>query len=103
MITVRGTGGAVMSFSGDPFPPGIARQIENGDLVVISADGEIPDDGTPDFTDDQPPGAPPLPRRADNRAVWAQFAISQGMDRDEAAAMTKTQLVDEFTRLRAVS
>jgi hypothetical protein len=101
-ITVRGGAGAELYFSASPLPPGIAEQIAKGDLIVIDSDVPV-DDGTPDFEDHPPPGAPPLPKRADNRATWTAFAIGQGMDRDTANSMTKAELVTEFTRLRVAS
>lgn len=56
-----------------------------------------PDDGTeqpadPDG-DGQPADAPPLPPRSASRAVWAEFAIGQGMDREQAAAMSRGELI----------
>jgi hypothetical protein len=43
------------------------------------------------------PDAPPLPKRADSRATWVDFAVSQGMGREQAASMTKNELVEAFT------
>lgn len=44
-----------------------------------------------------PPDAPPLPSVKEVRAVWAKFAISQGMDRAEANSLTKAQLIERLT------
>ena len=36
------------------------------------------------------------PSESDLKAVWVDHAVSQGADRDEAEAMTKAQLVEQF-------
>jgi len=103
-IHLRGESGAVLYFSdGAALHEGIMHRISRGDLVRINPDGTPWDDSTPEITDDKPPDAPPLPGVRENRAVWVEFAISQGMDRAEAANLIKAQLIEEFTRLRAVS
>lgn len=51
-------------------------------------------------TEPPPPGPsdlPPLPGAKEVRAVWAEFAISQGMDRAEAGSLTKAQLIERLT------
>ena len=103
LIHVLGESGSVMYFDRDELPEAIAGRLENGDLTRVNADGSPWDDSTPEITDDQPADAPPLPSVRDNRAAWTAFAISQGMDRDRAALLTKAQLIGEFTRLRSVS
>jgi hypothetical protein len=32
--------------------------------------------------------------------VWIQFALSQGMDREQANSMTKAALIEVFTRVQ---
>ncbi|MGH3296097.1 MAG: hypothetical protein ACRDP7_30290 [Trebonia sp.] len=104
LIHLRGESGAVLYFSDDArLPEGIGHRIARGDLVRVNPDGSPWDDSTPDITDNQPPDAPPLPGVKENRAVWVEFAIGQGMDRTEANNLTKAQLIHEFTKLRAVS
>lgn len=36
------------------------------------------------------------PAKADSKATWVDYAVSQGADRDEAEASTKQQLVDTY-------
>lgn len=36
------------------------------------------------------------PASSDKKAVWVDHAVAQGMDRDEAEAMTKADLVDTY-------
>jgi len=106
-IWIRGENGALHCFD-VPLPPGIASRLDKGDLLRVGSDGSpwtAPDAGEPP----EPPagdgplpdGAPRLPARSASRAVWAKFAVSQGMDRDKAATMAKADLVAEFTQERA--
>lgn len=37
-----------------------------------------------------------VPRRNAKKTEWIDFAVSQGMDRDEADEMTRDQLADRF-------
>lgn len=103
LIHVLGESGSVMYFDRDELPEAIAGRLENGDLTRVNADGSPWDDLTPEITDDKPPDAPSLPSVRENRAAWTAFAIGQGMEREKAALLTKAQLIEEFTRLRAVS
>ena len=105
VIHLRGESSVVCSFS-LPLHPHIQGRLDKGDLVRVNVDGSpwvAPDEpGTePEAPSGPlPDGAPPLPKRNESRAVWQQFAIGQGMDRDKAAAMTKAELVEEFTKPR---
>lgn len=36
------------------------------------------------------------PTKSDNKDVWVEHAVAQGMDRDEAEASTKAALVDAY-------
>jgi hypothetical protein len=58
------------------------------------------DDVDPGETDGEsgPPDAPPLPAKSASRAVWAEFAISQGMERAKAADMSRGQLIAALTQ-----
>jgi hypothetical protein len=95
---IRGENGAVHLFD-LPLPLGIAKRLDRGDLARVEADG------SPWVERDEPepaevvevPDAPPLPKRAESRAVWAQFAVSQGMPRAEAATATKADLIALLT------
>lgn len=95
LVYLRSERGVVLAF-GQPVPDVIAAQVRRGDLTLCRPDGS-------DLQVDKAAAAPPLPKRSAARQVWVDFAISQGMDRGRVAAMTRAELVDKFTRLRAVS
>lgn len=103
-VWFRGENGMLNVFD-EPLPAGIRHRLDRGDLVRVNPDGTPWADGQePDGGDEGlPDGAPPLPKRSASQKVWADFAVSQGMDRDKAAAMKRDELVEEFTKLRAVS
>lgn len=92
-------GGTVCSFSA-PLPHHVAARLDKGDLVRVNPDGSAwLQPGEPETADKPlPDGAPALPKRTASRAVWQQFAVSQGMDHDEAARMTKAELIAKFTK-----
>lgn len=97
---IRGENGALHVFD-VPLPPGIQHRLDRGDLVRVSEDGTpwTEPDGEPDEPEDiPPPDAPELPKRTENRLVWVDFAVSQGMGRAQAASMTKADLIAEFTQ-----
>jgi hypothetical protein len=96
LVHLRGENGAELYFDRDALPEGVAKRIKRGDLTEIPA-AALADDGPEDEADVPPPDAPPLPARSANRAIWTAFAISQGMDREEAAALTKTELISRLT------
>lgn len=98
---IRGENGA-LHLMDVPLPLGIQSRLDRGDLVRVN------EDGTPWHEPghveaepprgDLPPDAPALPKRAENRATWTEFAVSQGMDRETANSMTKAELIDAFTQ-----
>jgi hypothetical protein len=107
---IRGENGALLVFD-LPLPLGIGHRLDSGELVRVNEDGtpyvepDAPEplpppvgDRVPADDGPLPDGAPALPGRSEAKHVWAAFAISQGMDRAQAATMTKAQLVAEFTR-----
>lgn len=98
MMWIRGENGTLHNFD-VPLPPGIAHRLEKGDLLRVNEDGspwaEPSEADAP--VDAPPPDAAPLPKRSENRAVWTDFAVSQGMDRTSAAALTKAELIDLLT------
>jgi hypothetical protein len=98
---IRGENGALHLFD-LPLPSGIQSRLDKGDLVHVNEDGtpwaEPGEEPLEPPHGDLPPDAPALPKRADNRAVWTEFAVSQGMEREQAAAMTKNELIDTFTQ-----
>ncbi|MCW2904457.1 MAG: hypothetical protein JWO67_6722 [Streptosporangiaceae bacterium] len=99
-IHLRGESGAVVYFDRDALPEGVQKRIDRGDLIPCEPDGTVPpvpEDLVPDVP---PPDAPPLPKRAAPRDAWVLFALSQGMDREQANSMTKAQLIAEFTRVQ---
>jgi hypothetical protein len=101
---IRGENGALQVFS-VPIPSGIQHRLDRGDLVRVAEDGtpwvEVTEG--PEPADTPPPDAPELPKRTASRAVWERFALSQGMDTDQAAGMTRDDLVEEFTKERGGS
>lgn len=101
VIHLRGENGAVLYFDGVALPEGIAHRVGRGDLTRVNPDGTPWEAEAPAPAGEPPPDAPPLPGVKENRAVWTEFAVSQGMDRAEAASLTKAQLIDGFTKLRA--
>lgn len=98
---IRGENGALHCMD-VPLPPGIQHRLDRGDLTRVNEDGspwhEPGEEVLEPPRGDLPPDAPPLPKRTENRAVWTEFAVSQGMDRETAAGMTKAELVETFTQ-----
>ena len=99
---IRGENGMLNVFD-LPLPPGIQSRLGRGDLTRVNEDGTPwadPDEEIlePPLVDRLPTDAPPLPKKTDNRATWTEFAVSQGMDRETAAGMTKAELIDAFTQ-----
>lgn len=97
---VRGENGALHLFD-VPLPLGIQHRLDRGDLVRVHEDGTPWDEpGEAELAPplgDLPPEAPQLPKRAENRDVWTEFAVSQGMGREQAASMTKAELIEALT------
>lgn len=96
-VWLLGENGAVLVFD-VPLPFGVAHRLNRGDLTRVNPDGspwtDAPDPTpAPDVAED----APPLPKKTDNRATWTEFAVTQGMDRDQAASMTKAELIEALT------
>lgn len=95
---IRGENGTLHKFS-VPLPPGIAHRLSTGDLIRANEDGTPWAEGEePEPVDVPPPDAPALPKRSESRLVWVEFAVSQGMDRADAATMTKADLIEAFTK-----
>ena len=92
-----GENGAVLVFD-VPLPFGVAHRLHRGDLTRVHPDGSPwSDTPEPEPPMEGPADAPPLPKRTENRAVWTDFAIGQGMDREQAATMTKAELIEALT------
>lgn len=96
----RGESGAVLYLDRAALPEGFSKRIARGDLAPCTPDGSPLPDPAGEIDDQPPPGTEPLPKRTDRRDDWIQFALRQGMDREQANAMTKGQLIEEFTRVR---
>lgn len=82
-----------------PLPPGIQHRLDRGDLSRVNEDG-TPWERQTELEPprgDLPPDAPSLPKRTENRATWLDFALSQGMDREQATNMTKAELIEALT------
>lgn len=103
LVHLRSESGNVMAF-GLPLPYSVEIQYRRGDLVLCHPDGrDLTDEQVDEAAHEDAEDAPALPKRSAARKVWVEFAVEQGMDRTTAAAMTRDELVAEFTRLRAVS
>jgi hypothetical protein len=81
-------------FAGDKvwlsLPPGVQKQLDAGHLQVYveyRAREEVGDSG--------PPGSL-MPRGNASHAAWADFAVAQGMDREDAAGLTRDQIRARF-------
>lgn len=97
LIHLKGENGAELYFARDQLPAGVAQRIARGDLTEIKDEGTTGAEAD-EPADDTPPDAPPLPSRKAHQATWAKFAVSQGMDREEAAAMSKDDLIKALTK-----
>lgn len=97
---LRGENGSLQVFD-LPLPLGIQHRLDTGDLLRVNADGTPWVDPGAEVLEpplgDLPPDAPKLPKKTESRAVWTEFAVSQGMGREEAASMTKAELIERFT------
>ncbi|HWU21548.1 MAG TPA: hypothetical protein VN088_08485 [Nocardioides sp.] len=75
--------------------------VEDGPGTVnerLSTGGPGPE-GQPDTVTEGLSGAPaPLdpPAASANKSEWVDYAVSQGSSRDEAEAMTKAELVEQY-------
>lgn len=67
--------------------------VERGRLVDPSAPEPAPE---PEPEPVQEPEGSGRPAVADNKATWVDWAVSQGLDRDEAEAATKADLIDRY-------
>lgn len=79
---------------------GWVEKVETAEPQAPAA--EVEDEGDADAEDDGGGGgegdtggeAPGRPAQADNKAAWVDYAASQGIDRGEAEAMTKADLME---------
>ena len=114
-VWVTGENGAQLAFS-EPLPPVIAAQVARGILRPAEPPRAVTVPVVPDtaaFAAEleatlkaaEPPESdrPRKPSARSSAAAWRAYAVSQGMPKGRAAAMTKASLRTEFSRLRAVS
>lgn len=80
------------------------QKIEPGSVESVPATIDSPGRFHPaaDKPDAKPAAEPEdddevdVPKPSDAKAVWVDFAVSQGLDREEAEGYTKQELLDEF-------
>lgn len=90
-IHVRGEGGMVIAMD-LPLPEEIALRLTKGALTQVNADGSPlsvasgPEAPTPDKA---PPQAAP-------KAEWIGWAVANGADPEDAEALTKADLIDQY-------
>lgn len=106
----RAENGHVIYFDRDHLPEGIGSRIARGDLQRVNEDGtewlgepDGPDQGgdpgaaaPDDAGSGGVPDSPEAPKKSASKADWVEFAVSQGADAHEAAAMTRDDLVAAF-------
>lgn len=98
-VYVQGENGVICGIWDDAvLPDGIAHRLKTGDLTRVTEDGQPWTADADEVEPDAPLDAPELPKRTASRAEWTEFAVSQGMDRGEAATMTKAELIARFTQ-----
>lgn len=102
-IHVRGEGGMVIAMD-LPLPEEIALRLTKGALTQVNADGSPlsvasgpealaqPDKATPEVPT-PPDKAPP---QAAPKAEWIGWAVANGADPEDAEALTKADLIDQY-------
>lgn len=88
----RGAGGVVFEMD-LPLPEVYADQVTKQLLVRVNSDGS-PYDG--DAADASEGAAPHKPAENALKADWVGWAVHNGADPEEAAAMTKQDLIDAY-------
>lgn len=103
-IHVRGEGGMVIEMS-LPLPDHIEQRLAKGHLRRVN------EDGSP-YVDEEPPGHRPgqapetakqvpglplaQPAKNDPKDAWVGWAVGNGATPDEAEAMTKADLIEQY-------
>lgn len=79
-----------------PLPKPIAGQLARGYVRRVNEDGSnwTPKPETADSEPEAEAKRPPDPKAP--KAEWVGFAVLQGMEPDDAEAMTKADLIDKF-------
>lgn len=70
-------------------PDQAAHFVDTGLVVKVGAQSPVPDASGGD-------GAPEKPKQVAPKADWVDYAVSEGLDRDEAEAMTKAELIEQY-------
>lgn len=110
-IWLRGEGGALLTAS-LPLHFSLQDRLDKGELQRVNRDGSVWLESPAEAAESEPepPAAavegddPAVPKRTASQADWAAYAISQGMDPEQAHGMKRDDLYKEYRRaLRAVS
>lgn len=91
-IHVRGEGGMVIAMS-YPLGEGIEKRLTRGELRRVN------EDGTPytgDIEDGEPTAVTSRPAQSASKDEWVGWAVYCGATPDDAAAMTKSDLIDRY-------
>lgn len=83
-IHVRGEGGMVIAMS-YPLGEGIEKRLTRGELRRVNEDGSPYQEA-----------ALVRPAQAASKDEWVGWAVSQGADPNDAAALTKTDLIERY-------
>jgi hypothetical protein len=70
--------------------------VEDGRLVDPSAPYLEPEEELEVEEEEAEPEPSGRPAQADNKAAWVDWAVSQGVDRDDAEAYTKADLIELY-------
>lgn len=85
-LAVRNERGDVYPVVASAFDPEIHTEVE-GATVVRDGNGRLTVESVPT-----------APAKSDNKAAWVDYAASQGADPDEAEAMTKAELINQYDK-----
>jgi hypothetical protein len=92
-VHILGEGGTVFELS-LPLHETIEQRLASGHLRRVQPDGK------PYVEGERPDGVPNLPESRPNvnavKAEWVGWAVKQGLEPDEAEALTKTDLIERF-------
>ncbi|MCW2920122.1 MAG: hypothetical protein JWN52_8190 [Actinomycetia bacterium] len=88
----RGPGGHIIDFD-LPLAEVYADQVVRSHLVRVNDDGT---DYTGDAADPAQGAKPSKPSPRASQAAWAGWAVACGADREDAAAMTKQDLIEKY-------
>jgi hypothetical protein len=99
-VIVRDSAGGAVAFGpNDDVPEWAAKQITNPDAWAEQAHADETAAGPGEgMSEPQPSSQPEPPATSARKDEWIEYAVSQGMGRDEAETWTKDQLVTAFGR-----